>query len=62
MYDRNKLKDGYAPFCKHLFVDNFTETLTPLVKITKDNDHLLRTFYEARRETELPVLRRYFMK
>ena len=23
-YDPKDLKDGYAPFCKHLFVPNFT--------------------------------------
>lgn len=33
---------------------------TPVVEITKENEHLLRTRYEARSEKELPVLMRYF--
>lgn len=45
LYDLAKLKDGYAPFCKHLFVENFTETVLPLVKITPANQHLLRSVY-----------------
>jgi hypothetical protein len=31
-----------------------------MLKITKENEHLLRSLYEARTEKELPVLRRYF--
>ncbi|KAK1858368.1 hypothetical protein I4F81_000975 [Pyropia yezoensis] len=55
------LKDGYAPFCKHLFVRNFipSATLTTLA-ITPENEALLRTKYAARAETELPVLTRFF--
>jgi len=55
------LKDGYAPFCKHLFMKNFipSATLTTL-PITPDNEHLLRTKYAARTEKELPVLTRFF--
>lgn len=60
LYDSSKLVDGYAPFCKHLFIDNFTETLLSSALITAENEHLLRTVYEARTEKELPVLRRYF--
>ncbi len=36
------LRDGYAPFCKHLFVENWTPTPNTMIKITKDNEHLLR--------------------
>ncbi len=36
------LKDGYAPFCKHLFIKNFTETKTSMVLITPENEHLLK--------------------
>lgn len=43
-----KLVDGYAPFCKHLFVPNFTECLNYYSEITDDNENLLRTRYEAR--------------
>jgi hypothetical protein len=54
------LKDGYAPFCKHLFVHNTTSTKSRIARITNENVHLLRTGYEARREGELPVLTRWF--
>tara|TARA_R100000152_G_C6751441_1_gene175097 strand:- start:742 stop:1311 length:570 start_codon:yes stop_codon:yes gene_type:complete len=55
-----KLVDGYAPFCKHLFVENWTEALHGVVKITDRNESLLHTGYDARREGELPVLTRWF--
>ncbi|KRX08564.1 hypothetical protein PPERSA_13045 [Pseudocohnilembus persalinus] len=60
IYDPSKLADGYAPFCKHIFTPNFTETKNQTVEITPENEHLLKTKYEARTEKELPVLRRYF--
>ena len=47
------LKDGYAPFCKHLFVPNFTDARVNVLPITKENEHLLRTKYEARNEKEV---------
>lgn len=62
-YIENKdkcLKDGYAPFCKHIFIENFTDAPVGYLKITSDNEHLIRTSYEARTEKELPVLRRFF--
>ncbi|EFC48182.1 predicted protein [Naegleria gruberi] len=55
-----QLKDGYAPFCKHLFVPNFAGCKQSFLEITKDNEHLLRTEYQQRKESELPVLCRYF--
>ena len=59
--DPTALKDGYAPFCKHLFVPNFLEgALVDAVPITKDNEHLLRSEYQARKPEELPVLGRWF--
>ena len=60
MYDASKLKDGYAPFCKHLFVPNFTPAILSYAEITPENESLLKTKYEARREGELPVLVRFF--
>ena len=56
------LVDGYAPFCKHVFVPNF---LGPGVKvgaipITPENEHLLRSGYSARSDAELAVLTRWF--
>lgn len=62
-YDESSLKDGYAPFCKHLFIANdFTDARTNVLPITAENEHLLRCKYEARNEKELPVLARYFPK
>jgi Protein of unknown function (DUF3228) len=55
------LQDGYAPSCKHLFVENdFTKAVSNVLKITPENEHLLRCEYQARNERELPVLVRYF--
>jgi hypothetical protein len=56
------LVDGYAPFCKHFFVRNFVgnHLKTPVVKITPENERLLRSGYEARTPEELPVLQRWF--
>lgn len=59
--DRPVLIDGYAPFCKHIFMSNFDNRIVdPTVRITQDNESLLRTKYEARSEEELPVLTRFF--
>src|SRR5688572_19677487 len=55
-----KLRDGYAPFCKHLFVPNWTGCPVAVLKITPDNEHLLRSGYQSRRPEELPVLARWF--
>lgn len=54
------LVDGYAPFCKHIFVPNFTEALLGDLEITAENRHLLKSGYQARNERELPVLGRWF--
>ena len=60
-YDPSKLVDGYAPFCKHLFVVNdFTDARVNVLTITDVNTRHIRTRYEARTEEELPVLARYF--
>lgn len=58
--DGAELKDGYAPFCKHLFILNVANALAGVAEITSANQHLLRSGYEARREGELPVLVRWF--
>lgn len=62
IYEANgkELKDGYAPFCKHLFVKNFAGARLNMVPITQANEHLLMSDYEARTEYELPVLGRWF--
>ena len=54
------LVDGYAPFCKHLFLQNTSSTKASVAMVTQENWHLLRSGYEARRESELPVLMRWF--
>lgn len=55
-----ELVDGYAPFCKHLFVENFTDSRVNMVPITQANARLLLSDYEARVPGELPVLVRWF--
>ena len=60
-YSEDDLKDGYAPFCKHLFlINDFTDAKPNVLPITEENEHLLRSKYEARNEKELPVLTRFF--
>jgi len=51
---------GYAPFCKHVFVRNFTDALSGVVHITEGTRPLLRVGYKARRPEELPVLESWF--
>lgn len=52
--------DGYAPFCKLHVHRNWTDTPLGAIPITPQNEHLLRSAYEARTEQELPVLTRWF--
>ena len=53
----SSLKDGYAPFCKHLFIPNtFTNMVSACAEITSENAKFLMSAYEARRSNELPVL------
>ena len=58
--DKGGLKDGYAPFCKHLFIENFTEAISNVMKITDKNMKLLRSKYISRNKNELPVMVRWF--
>lgn len=55
-----KVLDGYAPFCKLHVHRNWTQTRCLTVPITADNQHQLRSAYEARNRDELPVLVRWF--
>ena len=55
-----KVLDGYAPFCKLHVHRNWTSTRCLTVPITEANRHLLRSGYESRSSTELPVLVRWF--
>jgi hypothetical protein len=52
--------DGYAPFCKLHVHRNWTSTRCMAVPLTDANRHLLRSGYEARNTSELPVLTRWF--
>ena len=54
------LVDGYAPFCKHLFLENPSETRAAFAPITDENRHALRSGYVARRDGERAVLERWF--
>lgn len=54
------LKDGYADFCKHIFINNFVKGFKPrCLEINDETSKLIKTSYDARRESELPVLIRY---
>ena len=55
-----RVLDGYAPFCKLHVHRNWTSTRCLTVPITDANRHLLRSAYEARSGSELPVLVRWF--
>jgi hypothetical protein len=54
------LVDGYAPFCKHLFLPNDTPTRCGFAPITEANRPLLRSGYAKRRAGEMAVLERWF--
>ena len=55
---RGSLVDGYAPFCKHVFVPNFTSATLNALPIDQENEPLLRSGYSQRRPDELAVLTR----
>ncbi|HLS19446.1 MAG TPA: DUF3228 family protein [Paracoccaceae bacterium] len=55
-----ELVEGYAPFCKHLFLPNDTETRAAFAPITEANRAQLRSGYRARRTGERAVLERWF--
>ncbi|QHS09926.1 DUF3228 family protein [Sinimarinibacterium sp. NLF-5-8] len=55
-----QIRAGYAPFCKLYVYRNWTQTRCLTVKITPENQSLLRSAYEARSKDELPVLVRWF--
>lgn len=62
MFKAEDLKDGYAPFCKHLFIETRhfpdCDARVNVVPI-KEYEPLVRTQYQARNEKELPVLHRF---
>lgn len=54
------LSDGYAPFCKHIFIPNQWAAPVGALPITDANVHLLQSAYTKRRPEELAVLTRWF--
>lgn len=59
------LKDGYAPFCKHLFLPASAfpwRVPCCYAEISAENKAQLESAYVARTEKELPVLTRFFKK
>jgi 5,10-methylenetetrahydrofolate reductase len=50
------LVDGYAPFCKHLFIPNFANVKCGYAEISNENKSFIKSGYEARKENELAVL------
>ena len=52
------LVDGYAPFCKHVFVPNFVGAKAGNVEISDALKGSIETAYESRRPEELAVLSR----
>ena len=62
--DNNKqLIDGYAPFCKHIFIPNFIGSLcTGYTSLNDTNRQYLLSDYQSRTEYELPVLTRWLDK
>ena len=55
-----RVLDGYAPFCRLHVHRNWTSTKCSAIPITDANRHRLRSAYEARTPSELPVLVRWF--
>jgi hypothetical protein len=51
----HQIYDGYAPFCKLLAIENFTDAKTGTLPITIENYQYLRSGYSARREGEFAV-------
>lgn len=56
------LVDGYAPFCKHIFMPNFAGIKCGYAEISKENERLIKSCYESRKEDELAVLIQYLDK
>jgi hypothetical protein len=54
------LAEGYAPFCRHLFVENPGPTRCGFAPITAETRGHLRSGYVSRRDGELAVLERWF--
>jgi hypothetical protein len=53
------LAEGYAPFCKHIFMENCVGATLPYAELTDELQPLVSSAYEARNERELAVLSRW---
>lgn len=53
---------GYAPFCRHIILPNFTNARVGSILLTEDLLPKIKTGYLARRPEELPVLCRWIEK
>lgn len=58
--EHESILPGYKPFCKLLFIRNWTAALAGTMEITPQNEKYLKSGYKARRDGELPVLSRWF--
>lgn len=56
----DKPMPGYAPFCKLLFMRNWTNAHVGTIPILPHTERFLKSGYSAREENELPVLVRWF--
>lgn len=59
-YNSVKVVDGYAPFCKLLFMNNPTDVKTGIIPITMSNQQFLQSDYIKRSKDEKAVLTRFF--
>lgn len=57
---KGPLIDGYAAFCKHLFLKNPSETRAAFAPITDETRPYLHSGYLTRRDGERAVLERWF--
>ena len=55
-------KEGYAPFCRHVFIPNTTDAHVDCVEITDEIAKYIKSGYRSRRDDELPVLCRWIEK
>lgn len=51
--------EGYAPFCRHIFIENPTDAKVDAILITPEIEKHIKSGYRARRDTELAVLCRW---
>ncbi len=62
-FEPRELQDGYAPFSKHVFLQNeWGEMRSLTMPITDENRSKLRSGYQRRYEGELMWLQRWFLK